>query len=174
MCPKCGSRLEMSYKSLNDTSSKFYLEGRQLFIDNKKESHKITKELYDKAAEFIKEKSIFDIIECLECKEVIDINDTSEYVKLMKKMVEVATLEDVEKKSRKSKEKEAFKNGTLTLGRTRSGKIIKTYEEEPAEGHVDTKPKEKQKRVISDEVREQRRERMKKMWADKKAMKEAV
>ena len=174
MCPKCGSRLEMSYKSLNDTTSKFYLEGRQLFINNKKDINKISIELYDKAMIFIKEKSIFDIVECLECKEIIDVNNSSEYVNLMKKMVEVATIEDIEKKSKKNREKEDFMKGTLTVSRTRSGKIIKTHEEVPIEGHVDIHPKEKQKRIISDEVREQRRERMKKMWADRKALKEAI
>lgn len=169
MCPKCNSQLEMSYKSLNDSPTKFYMESRQIYINDKKSIHKISKELYDIATEFIEQKKIFEITECLECKEVIDVNDTSEYVKLMTKMVEVATMEDIEKKSKKQKEKEDFKNGTLTVGRSRSGKIIKTYEEAPAEGHIDNKHKEKQKRVISEEVRQQRRERMQKMWADKKA-----
>lgn len=169
MCPKCNSKLEMSYKSLNDSPTKFYIESRQIYINDKKSINKISKELYDKAINFIEQKKIFDIIECIECKEIVDINDTSEYVILMNKMVEIAVMEDVKKKSKKEKEKEDFMNGTLTVGRSRNGKIIKTYEETPSEGYIDNKPKEKQKRVISEEVRQQRRERMQKMWADKKA-----
>jgi hypothetical protein len=78
--------------------------------------------------------------------------------------MEIDTLEE----SKKTKDKTSLDG--LTSGRTRSGKRIKEDVEIKAGGHVDTeKKKVKKKREISEEVRQQRRDRMKKMWEEKRS-----
>lgn len=151
MC-NCETKLTMSYKSLNDTSSKFYLEGRKSFLKNKREKNLISEEMFSQAMGFIEKKEIFDIIECVQCKEIVDINNTSEYVQLMKKSVEFFELDSVKKENEKDS----------LINKEDSGKLKKPKKvKEPSrEG--------KQKRVISDEVREARRQRMKKMWEERR------
>jgi hypothetical protein len=161
----------MGFKSLNDSNTKFHIDSRKSFIENKKNKGKINNELYQKANNYINQQEIFDIIECVECKEIIDVTTDTEYVQMMKKLVEVAQIETEKKQSKKDKEKEMFLNGGLSVNRTRSGKIIKrTVEDKEVESHIDNidEPKKKQKRTISEEVREARRQRMKAMWEKRK------
>jgi hypothetical protein len=167
----------MGFKSLNDSTTKFHIDSRKSFIENKKNKGKINDDLYRKADSYINKQEIFDIIECIECKEIIDVTTETEYVQMMKKLVEVAQIETEKKQSKKDKEKEMFLNGSLSVNRTRSGKIIKeTTKEREAGGYIDSikEPKKKQKRIISEEVREARRQRMKAMWEKKKQEKNKI
>lgn len=157
----CKTQLTMSYKSLNDSPSKFYLEGRKTFLKFKREKNLISEELFNKALNFIEKKQVFDIIECIGCKEIVDINDTSDYVQLIKKSVDSFDMDSVKKgKGEVTGEVTDETTGEVT-GEVKRVKRAKKIREHSREGG-------KQKRIISDEVREARRQRMKKMWEERR------